>query len=80
MSLSLGAVEWLLWEGAVKRLREMVVETKQGMMVVEKQKASFVYDAHMSFRQMPLTRSPKTQRFAYVKLLANPYKSCAVVL
>ena len=48
--------------------------------VVEKQKASFVYGAHMSFWQMPLTRSPKTQRFAYVNLLANPYKSCAVVL
>ena len=43
----------------------------EGMMVVEKQKALFVYDAHMSFRQMPLTRSPKTQRLAYVKLLAN---------
>ena len=40
---------------------EVVVETKQGMMVVEKQKASFVYDVHMNFRQMPLTRS-KTQR------------------
>ena len=77
----LSAVERLLWEGVVKRLREVVVETKRkGMMVVEKQKAWFVYDAHMSFRQMPLTRSPKTQRFAYVKLLANPYKSCAVVL
>ena len=62
-------------------MQKVVVETKQkGMMVVEKQKASFVYDAHMSFRQMPLTHSPKTQRFAYVKLLANPYKSCAVVL
>ena len=67
--------------GGVKQLREVVVEMKRkGMMVVEKQKASFVYDAHMSFRQMPLTRSPKTQRFAYVKLLANPYKCCAVVL
>ena len=41
------------------------------MMVVEKQKALFVYDAHMSFRQMPLTRSPKTQRLAYVNLLSN---------
>ena len=28
------------------------METKHGMMVVEKQKASFVYDAHMNFRQM----------------------------
>ena len=65
----------------VKRLREVVVETKwKGMMVVEKQKAMFVYDTQMSFQQMPLTCSPKTQRFAYVKLLANPYKSCAIVL
>ena len=47
---------------------------------VEKQKTLFVYSAHMSFRQMPLMRSPKTQRMAYIKLLANPYKSCAVVL
>ena len=71
MLLSLGTVERLLWEGVAKRLREVVVEMKQGMMVVEKQKALFVYDAHMSFRQMPLTRSPKTQRLAYVNLLAN---------
>ena len=63
MSLSLGAVERLLWEGVVKQLQEVVVETKQkGMMVVQKQKAWFVYDADMNFRQMPLTRSPKTQR------------------
>ena len=41
------------------------------MMVVEKQKALFVYDAHMSFRQMPLTRSPKRQWLAYVNILAN---------
>ena len=76
----LSAVERLLWEGVVKRLREVVETKRKGMMVVEKQEAWFVYDAHMSFRQMPLTRSPKTQRLAYVKLLANPYKSCAVVL
>ena len=76
----LSAVERLLWEGVVKWLREVVETKRKGMMVVEKQKAWFVYDAHMSFQQMPLTRSPKTQRFAYVKLLANPYKSCAVVL
>ena len=43
----------------------------EGMMVVEKQKALFVYDTHMSFRQMLLMRSPKTQRLAYVNLLAN---------
>ena len=64
----------------MKRLREVVVETKHGMMVVEKQRALFVYDTHISFWQMPLMHSPKTQQFAYVKLLANPYKSCAVVL
>ena len=61
----------IVGEGVAKRLREVVAETKQGMMVVEKRKALFVYDAHMSFRQMLLTRSPKTQRLAYVKLLAN---------
>ena len=71
MLLSLGAVEQLLWEGVVKRLQEVVVETKQGMMVVEKQKLWFVYGTHMSFRQMLLKCSPKTQWFAYVKLLAN---------
>ena len=71
MLLLLGAVERLLWEGVVKRLREVVVETKHGMMVVKKQKALFVYDTHMNFRQMPLTRSPKTQRSAYINLLAN---------
>ena len=61
----------MLWEGVVKWLQEVVVETKHGMMVVKKQKALFVYDAHMNFRQMPLMRSPKTQRLAYVNLLGN---------
>ena len=51
------------------------METKQGMMVVEKQKASFVYDVHMNFRQMPLTHGVNGLVIYYVKL-ANAVPLC----
>ena len=41
------------------------------MPVVEKECLLFVHDAHVSFRQTPLTRLSKREDVAYVKLLRN---------